>query len=393
MKGLYSQMPTLSPDFSGVCSTLFELDGTVIIHDAGGCTGTYTGYDEPRWYDAKSRMFTSNLDDVEAVLGTDEILLDKVFSADEYLDGKFFALMGSPSPMVLGTDYKALCKLISNRTGKPAMSFTTKGTELYDEGISKALLGLAKTFLPQERTDVIPNSVNLLGATPLDMTNQHNVDVICDLLTADGFTVQSVWAMGNSLEEIKGSLQAQCNVALTASALKTARYLEREYNMPYVAGSFTGTKGASECMHSIRAAINGDSFIREAPPDSEDKRILIIGEQLVANGIRRSLELDQGMGGVDVATLFSADDAYKREGDAAHVDEEWLKAALCSDNYCTIVCDRLLWELFAEDANKNFYELPHVAVSSRLGWTSPICPFGNGFFSVSGQNEVLADGK
>ena len=382
MKGLYSQMPTLSPDFSGVCSTLFELDGTVIIHDAGGCTGTYTGYDEPRWYDAKSRMFTSNLDDVEAVLGTDEILLDKVFSADEYLDGKFFALMGSPSPMVLGTDYKALCKLISNRTGKPAMSFTTKGTELYDEGISKALLGLAKTFLPQERTDVISNSVNLLGATPLDMTNQHNVDVICDLLTADGFTVQSVWAMGNSLEEIKGSLQAQCNVALTASALKTARYLEREYNMPYVAGSFTGTKGASECMHSIRAAINGEKLISETPMDCGGERVLIIGEQLIANGIRRSLELDFGINGVDVATLFSADEEYMRTGDTAHISEEWLKSALNSDKYDMFVCDGLLWELFAENKNKQYFELPHVAVSSRLGWTSPICPFGDEYFRV-----------
>ena len=45
MRGFYSILPTLSPDFSGVCSTLFELGGILAIHDAGGCTGTYTGYD------------------------------------------------------------------------------------------------------------------------------------------------------------------------------------------------------------------------------------------------------------------------------------------------------------------------------------------------------------
>lgn len=50
MRGFYSILPTLSPDFSGVCSTpSFELGGILAIHDAGGCTGTYTGYDEPRW--------------------------------------------------------------------------------------------------------------------------------------------------------------------------------------------------------------------------------------------------------------------------------------------------------------------------------------------------------
>lgn len=382
MRGLYSQMPTLSPDFSGVCSTLFELGGTVVIHDAGGCTGTYTGYDEPRWFDQKSRMFTSNLDDVEAVFGTDEILLDKVFAADECLDSEFFALMGSPSPMVLGTDYEALCRLIHKRTGKPALSFRTKGTELYDVGIGKALLGLAKTFLPKERPGMLLDSVNLLGATPLDLTNQHNIDVISNLLKADGFSVQSVWAMGSGLNDMKGSLHAKCNVVITASALMTARYLEKEYGMPYVAGSFTGRKGAGECMSRIRAAIAGKTFAPAVPPDRGDKGALIVGEQLIANGIRRSLELDFGMGGVDVATLFSADKAYMREGDRAGVDEEWLKAAINSDQYGIVVCDGLLWELFAEDKSRRFFALPHVAVSSRLGWTSRICPFGNDFFAA-----------
>ena len=36
MRGFYSILPTLSPDFSGVCSTLFELGGILAIHDAGG---------------------------------------------------------------------------------------------------------------------------------------------------------------------------------------------------------------------------------------------------------------------------------------------------------------------------------------------------------------------
>ena len=33
MRGFYSILPTLSPDFSGVCSTLFELGGILAIHD------------------------------------------------------------------------------------------------------------------------------------------------------------------------------------------------------------------------------------------------------------------------------------------------------------------------------------------------------------------------
>ena len=45
LKYLRMYLPPFAPDYSGVCSTLFELRGIVVIHDAGGCTGNYTGYD------------------------------------------------------------------------------------------------------------------------------------------------------------------------------------------------------------------------------------------------------------------------------------------------------------------------------------------------------------
>lgn len=39
--------------------------------------------------DQRSRVFTSNLDDAEAVFGDDSIFLNKLLSADEWLDSKF----------------------------------------------------------------------------------------------------------------------------------------------------------------------------------------------------------------------------------------------------------------------------------------------------------------
>lgn len=34
-------LPPLAPDYSGACSALFNLDSTIVIHDASGCTGNY----------------------------------------------------------------------------------------------------------------------------------------------------------------------------------------------------------------------------------------------------------------------------------------------------------------------------------------------------------------
>lgn len=42
-------MLPLAPDYSGAASALFDLGGIVVMHDASGCTGNFTGYDEPRW--------------------------------------------------------------------------------------------------------------------------------------------------------------------------------------------------------------------------------------------------------------------------------------------------------------------------------------------------------
>lgn len=385
MRGFYSILPTMSPDFSGVCSTLFELGGIVAIHDAGGCTGTYTGYDEPRWFDQRSRIFTSNLDDAEAVFGHDDILLNKLLSADEYLDASFFALLGSPSPAVLGTDYRALARLVEKRTEKKAMSFSTKGTEFYDRGVSAAMLGLAKTFLPEERPAVRPRTVNLLGATPLDLTHQRNVEAIRAILEGAGFSVQSVWAMGSSLEEISGSLAAECNIALTVSALPVCRYLEERYAMPWLVGSFTGVRLVQQFLSRLETLCGGtpaEEIPESAAVAGEGPRALVIGEQLLSNSVREALEADCGFSTVDVCTFFDMEPSLQRPGDQAHISEAVLEKLIRSGNYDVIVGDALFQELDLPNSPRRFVELPHVAVSSRLGWTSQICPFGAGFLEL-----------
>ena len=78
MRKLWITLPALAPDYSGVCSAMFELGGLSVIHDASGCTGNYTGYDEPRWYGSKSAVFCSGLREIDAVLGRDDKLIDQI---------------------------------------------------------------------------------------------------------------------------------------------------------------------------------------------------------------------------------------------------------------------------------------------------------------------------
>ena len=69
MKNVWMYLPPFAPDYSGVCSALFELNGLLVIHDAAGCTGNYTGFDEPRWYGSSRAIYCSGIRKTDVVFG------------------------------------------------------------------------------------------------------------------------------------------------------------------------------------------------------------------------------------------------------------------------------------------------------------------------------------
>ena len=66
MRGLRKYLTPFAPDQSGAVSVLFELGGIVVICDAGGCTGNVCGFDEPRWFEQKSAIFSAGLRDMQS---------------------------------------------------------------------------------------------------------------------------------------------------------------------------------------------------------------------------------------------------------------------------------------------------------------------------------------
>ena len=146
MKGLRKYISPFAPDQSGAAAVFCELGGLVIILDAGGCAGNICGFDEPRWFESKSAIFSAGLRDMDAILGRDDRLVKKIAMACEKIEGAFIAVIGTPVPAVIGTDYKALKKMIEKKTEIPAITVDTDGMELYDTGVGKAYLELFKTF-------------------------------------------------------------------------------------------------------------------------------------------------------------------------------------------------------------------------------------------------------
>ena len=148
MRGLRKYLTPFAPDQSGAVSVLFELGGILVICDAGGCTGNVCGFDEPRWFERKSAVFSAGLRDMDAILGRDDRLVAKLADAAGKLgtDAKFAAVIGTPVPAVIGTDYRALKRMCEKKTNLPVLAVDANGMELYDAGEEKAYLELFRVF-------------------------------------------------------------------------------------------------------------------------------------------------------------------------------------------------------------------------------------------------------
>ncbi|MDR1430325.1 MAG: oxidoreductase [Spirochaetaceae bacterium] len=361
MNKLCIKLPPFSPDYSGVCSALFELGGLVIIHDASGCTGNYTGYDEPRWYGSKSFVYCSKLRELDAVLGDDEKLIQKVLDAAEDLKPRFIALLGSPVPMVIGSDMPGIAREIEHRSGIPSFGFPTSGIEYYDRGISAALLAVARRFTKPAKAKQ-PGHINILGITPLDFSANGNHTELRGFLEDSGWKIIASFAMGSGLDDIEKSPGASVNLVVSSGGLPLAEYFLNSHGIPYVCGLPLGEEGARGLLEKLSGA--GDSV--KAPKKSE-KRVLIIHDQIIANSLRDCLRMDYGFDSVTVATPFGFFPGLAGEGDVNPASEAEF-AALLNSGFDIIFADPLFKDLLKPDFTRTFIDFPHVAVSSKLYW-------------------------
>lgn len=355
MKQTASFISTYSADVFGVASALYELGGMTIMHDASGCNSTYNTHDEPRWYDIDSMVYISGLSEMEAVMGDDGKLIDDIVQAAGELSPKFIALAGTPIPMMIGTDYKAVASVIEKKTGIPTFGFATNGMHDYLSGISMAFEAFASRMTrPME---VVPHSVNVLGLTPLDFAVCGYDRELVSRLQADGFTVLSTWSMGCSLEDIGRSAAAEVNLVVSWCGLAAAKKLKAMYGTPYVIGAPVGQKFTAEVLDALHRAAEDKTCRNLCQPASPEGTTVLIGESVTSLSLAAALRRE-GAGDVWVICPVCCEDQL---GLIRALDEDELVKALAGAR--TVVADPL-YQPICKD--KRFVRLPHEAFSGRL---------------------------
>ena len=195
------------------------------------CTATH---DEPRWYDRKSMIYISALTEADAVMGNDGKYIRDVAKAAGELSPKFIAICGSPMPAMTGFDYSSAAKEIESQTGLTTFFVDTNGTHSYLQGAEGAFL-IAKLFC-REGKEKQANSLNIIGATPLDFSVNTSVSSIKKWLLDNSFQCKAVLLWTAVLMRITAAPQAAVSLVISSDGMAAAKYLFDTYGVPYVVG-------------------------------------------------------------------------------------------------------------------------------------------------------------
>lgn len=407
---------TYTADVSGVCSALYELGGMTVIHDPSGCNSTYSTHDEPRWFDTDSLMFVSGLDEMTAVLGDDNVLIDDVTHAVRDLKPRFVTLCSGSIPHIIAFDCKGVAHLLEKRTGVPMLPVATTGNRSYVAGVGAALTEWVKRFAdslespyhvgssgsPDCSASTLEGaagpdafSVNLLGVTPLDFSINGNVDAMRKVFEDAGIPVNCCAAMGESFDSLRHIFRASVNVVVSSCGRRLARYMEQTAGIPYVEGTPIGAYGAArlpelakEAYEKKRASSEEDShgaldgtsgslrmLLAKKKGDSEgirlwkgnpahdrwdvpDGQILIIGEEVFAQSLAAAINQltpDCRHGLQAFAVWPDVDHGFP---------EDVLAELIRKSRY--IIGDPLYRTIPHDSTQNTFVDFPHEAYSGRI---------------------------
>lgn len=372
MSQLLFHLPPFAADYSGVASALHDLGGLVVIHDASGCTGSYTGYDEPRWFTSRSSVYCSGLREEDAILGNDERLLGNIKQVVAEREFSFVAVVGSPVPMLVGFDFAGFANLLEAETGLPSIGFATSGMPYYHDGVVTAFEVLAERFV-MDQPPSTPRGANILGASPLDDFDAAALGALIECLAGVGIEPVSIWGQRSGLDAIKQAADASVNWVVSAAALPLARHMKARWGIPYVVGLPTSPTVTKQLLASltniakgIHASGGAEQYASVLSGNGGSVDICLLGEQIRMNSLRTALRCERPDVTVSVASFFAWDDALSEGGDSCLDSEQHAAKYVASLSPAVVVGDPLLRGLLPPHLQSRFIDEPHRAISGRL---------------------------
>ncbi len=349
MKGLLKYLSPFAPDQSGAVSVLFPFGGITVVCDAGGCAGNICGFDEPRWGVRSSAIFSAGLRDMDAILGRDDVLVSKLKQVSDKMEASFAALVGTPVPAVIATDFTALKRMAEAQCGLPVITVPCTGTRLYDEGSSDAWLALFQEFTdPSEKPQ--EGRAGVIGLTPLeaDLSMEEAGAAMREFGRTQGYDSVVVYGEEGGLQALQHAGSASLNYVVSPSGIRAAEYLKETFGTPY---------------RIVYPLLRGE--FREKLTGMEGKRVLVVHQQVASEAVRQDL-LAAGASDVVCATWFLQESSLTRPEDLL-LETEGQFCELCRDGDFDVIIADPVMKRAATGFEGTFLSFPHYAVSGECG--------------------------
>lgn len=355
-------LPPFAPDTAGAAAVLYPLGGMTVIVDAGGCAGNICGFDEPRWQeDAEpSAVFSAGLRDMDAIMGRDANLVAKIREAAAELTVSFVGLVSTPVPAIIATDFRAICHMVEKETRLPAIAVRTDGTRLYDRGASAAYDALVQKFTAPRPHDAMRTGLGVLGLTPLDFSRKERQTLRALLIKDEVLANGDSLYLFNQLNDFREAARLKELLVVSPTGLKAARRLQRQWGIPIRA-----ELPPAFIYEAFSAVLSRLAALLQ---DGQPREVLIVHQQILANGLRRAIcqrfpALPAAA--VTVGSFFALDRALQWEGDLHFRGEQDSHAYLQAHPDAIVIGDALLARAVPEPFGGTLLDLPHFALSGR----------------------------
>ncbi|WP_338953747.1 nitrogenase component 1 [Fusobacterium nucleatum] len=305
-------VPPITSDYSGACSTLYGENILKILISPSGCK-TPVAYDEIRNIDC-SLQYSTSLNELEIVTGKIKGLKDnikEIISQNPKIE--LIAIISTVVPQIIGMDLESIVENIEETLDIPCVFINTNSFENYYSGISLTLKSLAKKFMVKNKK--IKNTVNIIGYSPLTFGKIEKLEELFSLIKSLDLNILTVFSDNLSLEKIKNSTSAELNLVLSYEGLALAKYMEKEFSIPYVIINVVSKYGIENTENILKRFFYkiDNSFEKLEKRDKlDDRKVMIIASPFMAINIADSLRKDFSFDNILALSLIKESRKFKK---------------------------------------------------------------------------------
>ena len=361
-------VPPITSDYSGACSVLYGENILKILISPNGCK-TPVAYDEIRNIDY-SLQYCTSLNELEIVTGEIKGLkesIKEIINQNQKIE--FIAIISTVVPQIIGMDLESIVENIEETLDIPCVFINTNSFENYYSGISLTLKSLANKFMLENKK--IKSTVNIIGYSPLTFGKIEKLEELFSLIKSLDLNILTVFSDNLSLEKIKNSTSAELNLVLSYEGLALAKYMEKEFSIPYVIINVVSKYGIENTENILKRFFYkiDNSFEKLEKRDKlDDRKVMIIASPFMAINIAASLRKDFSLTNILALSLIKESRKFKKIEYLKFLNivntEEDLKEKIKEYKPDILISDPVYKNLVNEKVT--FIPLLHYGYSTRL---------------------------